>query len=763
MAVETGAAGTGVAETGAAETEGVRTAAPAGGEGRGLSATPVAPGDLAAYSFVHDVRVAADGTRAFYELTSVDMPENRYLTDIWCVDAATGEVRRLTSSGTEGHYEPMGDGSVVFASGRLRAEAGGPKAEPGCDLFRIDPSGGEAELLVRLRGLAASDWRQLDAQRLVVRCRPVFDEDAPAVVIEDAPFYENGGTYTSGLRWGLYLLDLSALGPDRAAGPAVGVPAADASGALRLLTDADEEVGAWTLAGASSAGTPSAGASGGVAPGDAAPARTVAFASKHFAGLRPVADELWVLDVATGVRRRIDGACPDGAGVRIEGIEAYRGGLLCLVNDMRAHGVNQDPQPRLVSLDGAWADPFPCPDLCYGNAMSCDSSYGGGCASRVVGGSWYAVTTEFDGAYVRRIELGDPDGGCIACERVVELDGPVVSFDTADGRTFWCVAGSPTGLPEVYRVELGVAAGSEAPVREAPARVVRVTDCSRALEGRLVSPPEPFEFESNGATLTGYVIKPVGYDGAPDGGAPAGGSAARRAYPAVLEIHGGPKVAYGTQFSHEMQVLAAQGYFVLFTNPHGSAGRGGDFADIRGRYGREDYADLMAFVDEALRRYPAIDPERLAVMGGSYGGFMTNWIVGHTNRFRCANSQRSIANYMTKFLVSDIGTWVNMPEITADPDALAFEGDNPAKAWEQSPLAFAANVETPTLFLHSDRDYRCPLEEGMQMYTALVLRGVPARLVVFKGEHHGLSRTGKPQNRVRRIEEIVAWYRHWLS
>ena len=411
-------------------------------------------------------------------------------------------------------------------------------------------------------------------------------------------------------------------------------------------------MGAWTLAGTPSPGTPSAGASG-----DAASARTVAFASKHFAGLRPVADELWVLDVATGVRRRIDGACPDGAGVRIEGIEAYRGGLLCLVNDMRAHGVNQDPQPRLVSLDGAWADPFPCPDLCYGNAMSCDSSYGGGCASRVVGGSWYAVTTEFDGAYVRRIELGDPDGGCIACERVVELDGPVVSFDTADGRTFWCVAGSPAGLPEVYRVELGVAAGSEAPAREAPARVVRVTDCSRALEGRLVSPPEPFEFESNGATLTGYVIKPVGYDGAPDGGAPAGGSAARRAYPAVLEIHGGPKVAYGTQFSHEMQVLATQGYFVLFTNPHGSAGRGGDFADIRGRYGREDYADLMAFVDEALRRYPAIDPERLAVMGGSYGGFMTNWIVGHTNRFRCANSQRSIANYMTKFLVSDIGTW----------------------------------------------------------------------------------------------------------
>ena len=737
MAVETG-----VAETGAVETEGAKTgvtgtAAPAGGEGRGLPAAPVAPGDLAAYSFVHDVRVAADGTRAFYELTSVEMPENRYLTDIWCVDAATGEVRRLTSSGAEGHYEPMGDGSVVFASKRLREGADGSKVEPGCDLFRIDPSGGEAELLVRLFGLSVSDWRQVDAQRLVVRCRPVFDEDAPAVAIEDVPFYENGGTYTSGLRWGLYLLDLSALGPDRTASPS----AADAPGALRLLTDADEEVGAWTPVDGPLAGEAEGSASG----------KGIAFTSRHFAGLRPAADELWVLDVATGVRRRLDGTCPDGAGVRIEGVEAYRDGLLCLVSDMRSHGVNQDPQPRFVTLDGVWADPSRFPDLCYGNAMSCDSSYGGGRASCTVGDAWYAVTTEFDGAYVRRTELG-ADGGCALCERVVELGGPVVSFDTVDGKTFWCVAGRPDGLPEVYRVE------PDASGKGAPSRVTRITDCSRALEGRCLSLPEPFEFESNGATLTGYVIKPVGFDDA-SGAGDIGG----RTYPAVLEIHGGPKAAYGVQFSQEMQVLAAQGYFVLFTNPHGSAGRGADFADIRGRYGKEDYTDLMTFVDEALRRYPSIDPERLAVMGGSYGGFMTNWVIGHTNRFRCANSQRSIANYMTKFLVSDIGTWVNMSEITADPDALAFEGDNPAKVWEQSPLAYAANAETPTLFLHSDRDYRCPLEEGMQMYTALTLRGVPARLVVFKGENHGMCRTGKPQNRVRRLEEIVAWYRRWLA
>ncbi|MBS5450827.1 MAG: prolyl oligopeptidase family serine peptidase [Coriobacteriia bacterium] len=167
---------------------------------------------------------------------------------------------------------------------------------------------------------------------------------------------------------------------------------------------------------------------------------------------------------------------------------------------------------------------------------------------------------------------------------------------------------------------------------------------------------------------------------------------------------------------------------------------------------------------------------------------MTNWVIGHTDRFRCANSQRSIANYMTKCLDSDIGYWVNMPETTgwlpgaddvsADPDetsvlpivgeekvgsALAFEGDNPWRIWAQSPLAFAGNVHTPTLFLHSDEDYRCPLNEGMQMFTALQLRGVPSRLVIFKGECHGLCRSGKPQNRVRRLEEILSWYERWLG
>ena len=126
-------------------------------------------------------------------------------------------------------------------------------------------------------------------------------------------------------------------------------------------------------------------------------------------------------------------------------------------------------------------------------------------------------------------------------------------------------------------------------------------------------------------------------------------------YPAILDIHGGPKTAYGEIFYHEMQVWANEGYFVFFCNPIGSDGRDNVFADLRGKYGTCDYRNIMDFTDEVLRRYPAIDEKRLGVTGGSYGGFMTNWIIGHTNRFAAAVSQRSISSWLTMEYTSDIG------------------------------------------------------------------------------------------------------------
>ena len=194
------------------------------------------------------------------------------------------------------------------------------------------------------------------------------------------------------------------------------------------------------------------------------------------------------------------------------------------------------------------------------------------------------------------------------------------------------------------------------------------------------------------------------------------------------------------------------GYFVFCCNPKGGDGRDNDFMDIRGHYGETDYQNLMDFTDAVLDKYPQINKQKVCVTGGSYGGFMTNWIIGHTDRFCCAASQRSISNWLSFYGVSDIG-WF----FAADQCAGNIY-DNPEKLWNLSPLKYAANVKTPTLFIHADEDYRCPLEQGLQMYTALMDRGIESRLCLFHGENHELSRSGKPKHRVRRLQEITDWF-----
>lgn len=165
----------------------------------------------------------------------------------------------------------------------------------------------------------------------------------------------------------------------------------------------------------------------------------------------------------------------------------------------------------------------------------------------------------------------------------------------------------------------------------------------------------------------------------------------------------------------------------------------------------------MAFTDAALDAWPQIDRARVAVTGGSYGGFMTNWIIGHTDRFACAVSQRSISNFISFWGNADVGfnsvTDKNGGDIYHALDLL----------WEQSPLKYAPHAVTPTLFLHSDEDYRCPLEQGVQMYTAVTLTGTDTRLVVFHGENHSLSRAGKPSNRIRRLEEMLRWFDRYTA
>ena len=193
----------------------------------------------------------------------------------------------------------------------------------------------------------------------------------------------------------------------------------------------------------------------------------------------------------------------------------------------------------------------------------------------------------------------------------------------------------------------------------------------------------------------------------------------------------------------------------MFTNIRGSDGRDDAFADIRGQYGFVDYQNLMDFTDAVLAEYTNIDQSKLCVTGGSYGGFMTNWIITHTSRFCAAASQRSISNWVSMTFISDIGLYFCTNE--CGTDGLFDEADT-EKLWKHSPLKYAKGAKTPTLFIHSDEDYRCPLPEGMQMMQALAAQNVETRMVIFHGENHELSRSGKPEHRLRRLREITDWF-----
>lgn len=274
----------------------------------------------------------------------------------------------------------------------------------------------------------------------------------------------------------------------------------------------------------------------------------------------------------------------------------------------------------------------------------------------------------------------------------------------------------------------------------------RISDINTSLfEAHHIAHPQEIKYvNSDGLELRGFALPPIGYEPG-------------KKYPTILDIHGGPKAAYGFNFFHEMQYWTAQGYAVIFANPHGSGSNGNDFANLKGKFGGPDYDDLMSFVDAAIEQADFIDKERLGVTGGSYGGVMTNWIIGHTNRFRAAASQRSISNWISLTALSDIGysfvDGYSGTDIWGNTDLL----------WKQSPLAYADKVTTPTLFIHSDEDYRCPLPEGLQMFSALRYHNVPARIVIFKGENHELSRSGRPKNRIRRLQEITNWFDHYLK
>lgn len=450
----------------------------------------------------------------------------------------------------------------------------------------------------------------------------------------------------------------------------------------------------------------------------------VAFVGTKYEGKAPITNELYMVSPKEDSPKPDKLTGKEGTFWLVEFLDDRR--LFLTHTDMESHGLNENQklyeydlvERELDVVSDSWKDSF-------SNRILSDVRMGKGQNSKAIDEKFYFLSTQEGVSYLASSDRSGEK------RRLTGNWGSVDDFDVGENRKVF-VGLSPDQPQELYSLEPD---GAENKLTSFNKNVIP--------EESIVQ-PESFSVTSGEAEVNSCVLKPPNFD--PDA-----------SYPAVLEVHGGPKAAYGDVYFHELQLLANSGYVVIFSNPRGSDGRGDEFADLRGGYGQEDYHDLMAVVDRALEEFPSIDEERLGVTGGSYGGFMTNWIIGNTNRFKAAVSCRSISNWISKFNTTDIGYFF----VEDQQDGNPWEDHD--KLWDQSPLKYADSVETPTLFIHSREDYRCWEGEALQMFTALKYFDVPAKLCLFEGENHELSRGGKPENRVRRLKEMLSWFDQYLK
>ncbi len=260
----------------------------------------------------------------------------------------------------------------------------------------------------------------------------------------------------------------------------------------------------------------------------------------------------------------------------------------------------------------------------------------------------------------------------------------------------------------------------------------------------LTDPEEIWYTSFDGKKIQAWIQKPPNFDPA-------------KKYPFILEIHGGPHAAYGFNFTHEFQWMAAKGYVVLYTNPRGSTSYGQDFGNIiQYNYPGDDYKDLMAGVDEVVKR-GYVDTKKMGVTGGSGGGVLTNWTVGHTTRFAAAVSQRSIADWAGFWFTADF--WLYSPTWFR-----AAPWEDPEDFTKRSPLTYVKNVTTPMMFIEGEADYRTPPADGGEMmFRALKYRKIPTAMVRFPNESHELSRSGAPWHRIERLQHILNWFDKYLQ
>jgi dipeptidyl aminopeptidase/acylaminoacyl peptidase len=438
--------------------------------------------------------------------------------------------------------------------------------------------------------------------------------------------------------------------------------------------------------------------------------------------------DVWVVDLASGELERVtpeDGSygapswSPDGSRLAYVGypiVEPYGPTTLA---DLYVWDTGTDEHTRLlVNLD---REP--------GNSAISDSRYGVPNpvpAWSADGSSLLSLISDSGSAHIYACPLSGQPALKVGEVRDIQ------SFTVANDGTIAFAASSATRPTEAFVVTPG---GIEH----------QISSINEALLGEIeLGDVQEVRYESDpGVTVHGWLVKPPGLN-------------ENVRYPAIVEVHGGPHGMYGTGFFHEMHVLAAQGYVVLMTNPRGSTGYGQEWvAGTLSDWGGADYRDVIEGVP-FLESLGYVDPQRIGITGGSYGGYITNWAIGQTDRFKAAVTQRSTCNRISLYGTSDLNMTYNDWEYGGTPY------DNPDLYIERSPLTYVKNVRTPLLILHSENDLRCPIGQSEEWFTALKKLGQNVEFVRFPDESHGLSRAGQPVHRVERLERICAWFDSYL-
>jgi dipeptidyl aminopeptidase/acylaminoacyl peptidase len=659
----------------------------------------IRPEDLLSIQVITDAQVSPDGTSIAYVVQTADLESNTYRSAIWLADSQTGDSKQFTSgTGQDSapRWSPDGD-TLAFVSDR----SGKPQ------IHLIDAAGGEARQLTDLgRGVSSPVWSP-DGSKVAFLSTEGYG-------IDDETRSKPGG-FIRHITRKRYRFDITGYIDDRF--PHVWYVDVE-SGTAQQVTAGEQPDGspAWSPDGSK-----------------------IAFVSNREDEVDLVhTSQLFVVDVpSTGTDvRETDGAARIDTGAEMHTAPSWSpdGSTIAFIGrraDARA-GANNDVYT--VPPDGS----------SKGNRLT--EAFDRGVGLGNYSDTWDSGTPTLywtgDGSAIRfsandkgRVGLFEVDlNGTVS--NVVGGDRSCTSFTQShDGSRLAFHAGDFTNPCDLH-----ICDGDGGNER-------RLTEINAELLASLpIQQPEhlPFRSFDDRFDVDAWLIRPAGFD-------------PNKQYPLVQLIHGGPHSVFGYVFFFDIQLWASRGWNVLFVNPRATQGYGEEFSlACLGDWGGSDWKEQEQALDLAIER-GGVDPDRLAVTGLSYGGFMTNWIVGQTDRYKVGVSENSICNLVSFMFTSDIGwAWLEKEmekEFWSSMD------------WymERSPITYMTNIKTPVYLLQAETDWRCPIEQGEQFYQALRHLGIESEMVTFPGESHGMLRSGKPETRLQRRQHTLRWFEKHLG